>query len=88
MDYGVMIKKEFPDPNRRSRQYSKQSPFKGSNRQIRGRIIKLLAEQKEIEETALPEAVAFPRERVEYCIRDLKEEGFLCAEKGIVRLKD
>lgn len=42
MDYGVMIKKQFGNPNKRSKQYVKQSKFEGSDRQIRGMILKIL----------------------------------------------
>jgi len=44
MDYGVMLKKNTPNPSRRSRGHSRQSPFRGSNREIRGLILKLLLE--------------------------------------------
>ncbi|MHA2282819.1 MAG: A/G-specific adenine glycosylase [Promethearchaeota archaeon] len=42
MDYGTMLKKSFPDLNKKSAHYRKQASFKGSNRQIRGKILKLL----------------------------------------------
>lgn len=42
MDYGTFIKKEFGNPNVRSRHYTKQSVFQGSNRQIRGMILREL----------------------------------------------
>jgi A/G-specific adenine glycosylase len=44
MDYGVYLKKMLPNPNRQSAHYAIQSKFEGSNRQIRGKIIKKLAE--------------------------------------------
>lgn len=44
MDYGTMLKKWVTNPNRRSRQYVRQSPFENSNRQIRGRILRALHE--------------------------------------------
>ncbi len=43
MDYGAYIKKEFGNPNSRSKHYTKQSTFKGSDREIRGAILRLLA---------------------------------------------
>ncbi len=43
MDYGVYIKKEFGNPNSRSKHYIKQSAFKNSDRQIRGAILRLLS---------------------------------------------
>lgn len=42
MDYGTMLKSWVTNPNRRSRQYVRQSPFENSNRQIRGRILRVL----------------------------------------------
>jgi A/G-specific adenine glycosylase len=51
MDYGVMLKKKFPkeNPNLKSAQYSKQSKFKGSNRQLRGQILQLVIQNPGIE---------------------------------------
>lgn len=42
MDYGVMLKKNTPNPSRRSRHHTRQAPFRGSNREIRGEILRLL----------------------------------------------
>ncbi len=42
MDYGSYIKKTYGNPNHRSLHYTKQSPFKGSTREIRGEILSLL----------------------------------------------
>lgn len=44
MDYGVMLKKKFKNPSRKSKHHTKQSKFEGSDRQIRGKILKLLVE--------------------------------------------
>jgi len=49
MDYGTMLKAEHPNPNRKSKHYIKQSTFKGSEREIRGKIIKLLTQCKHAE---------------------------------------
>ena len=42
MDYGAMLGKLSKNPNHKSRHYKKQSPFEGSNRELRGFIIKYL----------------------------------------------
>lgn len=42
MDYGVMLKKSLVNPSRKSKHYTKQSKFEGSDRQIRGKILKIL----------------------------------------------
>lgn len=42
MDYGVMLKKQLINPSRQSKHHVRQSPFEGSDRQIRGTIVRLL----------------------------------------------
>jgi len=42
MDYGVALKRTFPNPSRRSAHHARQSRFEGSNRQLRGRILRAL----------------------------------------------
>jgi A/G-specific adenine glycosylase len=53
MDYGVMLGKQVPNPNRKSAHYAKQSKFEGSNRQIRGLILKILLKQPNLTESML-----------------------------------
>jgi A/G-specific adenine glycosylase len=48
MDYGVMLKKNLVNPSRRSRHHAQQSKFEGSERQIRGMIVKLLTEHQQL----------------------------------------
>ncbi len=48
MDYGSYLAKQTINPNRKSRHYAKQSKFEGSDRQIRGQILKLLLEKKSL----------------------------------------
>jgi A/G-specific adenine glycosylase len=79
MDYGSMLKKTLPNPSRRSAHHVKQKPFKGSNRELRSRILKLMMEKARTEkqvvdyfkkEKVLPESV---RKNV----FELKKEGFI-----------
>ncbi len=42
MDYGSYLKKQFPNPSRKSAGYTKQSKFEGSLRQVRGAILREL----------------------------------------------
>jgi len=42
MDYGVMLKKNHKNPSRQSKHHTQQSHFEGSDRQIRGSIIRAL----------------------------------------------
>jgi A/G-specific adenine glycosylase len=45
MDYGAYLKQTAGNPNQRSQMYAKQSKFEGSRRQVRGRVIRLLAQR-------------------------------------------
>lgn len=42
VDYGVHLKKTTANPSRKSTHHVRQTKFEGSNRQIRGKILKLL----------------------------------------------
>ncbi|HXW99106.1 MAG TPA: A/G-specific adenine glycosylase, partial [Methanomicrobiales archaeon] len=48
MDYGVFLKKTRANPNMRSATYTRQGPFQGSDRQVRGTILRLLLARGEI----------------------------------------
>lgn len=45
MDYGSYLKQTLPNPSRRSIHHAKQSPFKGSNRELRSRILKIIMQK-------------------------------------------
>lgn len=57
MDYGVHLKKLCVNPSRKSKHHTKQSKFEGSDRQIRGMIIKLLTEYPSLEHEQLLQLV-------------------------------
>lgn len=46
MDYGVYLKEREGNPSRKSAHYTRQSRFEGSNRQLRGKILKELLKKK------------------------------------------
>jgi A/G-specific adenine glycosylase len=77
MDYGAMLKNEEHNPNRQSAHYNRQPPFRGSNREIRGLILKTLLEKPDLTETELVRSVAKSPERVQLIITQLIEESFL-----------
>lgn len=47
MDHGVELKKKYINPTRKSSSYTKQSPFDGSIRQVRGAILRFLIENNQ-----------------------------------------
>ncbi len=90
MDYGSHLGKTIPNPNRKSRHYTKQSTFKGSDRQMRGRILAVLLENKKISLETLREKLAdltIDVDRIEQIVSAMETEGFLEIKKGMVRLK-
>lgn len=80
MDYGVMLKKVRPNPSRRSRHYKKQAPFEGSDRQVRGRILKLLLEEPGLTGAAIEKRLE-DEGRVKDILARLLAEG-LVTRKG------
>jgi A/G-specific adenine glycosylase len=77
MDYGVMLKKGQPNPNRRSAHYQKQSRFEGSNRQIRGMVLKALVARPSATESELAERIEVSPERLRNVLMQLRKEGFI-----------
>lgn len=79
MDYGSFLKKTLPNPSRRSAHHVKQKPFKGSNRELRSRILKLVMEKpmkaEHVFEYFKKEKIA--RVKLVKNINDLINEGFI-----------
>jgi len=81
MDYGVTLKKHYPQLSKKSAHYAKQSKFEGSDRQIRGRIIKILTENGKIDQSVLIAQLKDDSKRVNPILQQLCEEE-LIAQKG------
>jgi A/G-specific adenine glycosylase len=77
MDYGSHLKKMHGNPNTRSSHYTKQSAFKGSDRQLRGRIIRLLAEAPQTRARLLKANEQFEDIRVDAQLSRLLGEGMI-----------
>ena len=76
MDYGVFLAKTVENPNRKSKHYTKQSPFEGSNRQLRGKVLKTY-----LTEGSIPNGHLLfkehKKEQIDRVIDDLKREGLV-----------
>jgi A/G-specific adenine glycosylase len=77
MDYGAMLKQRTPNPSRRSRHHSRQSPFRGSNREIRGEVIRLLLATPGLTAAELVRASGRDEARVRDLLAALEREGLL-----------
>ena len=76
MDYGAILKKQYPNPNKRSAHYQKQTPFAGSNRQIRGKILKAIIDRPK---TLMEIQHAIKKEpgQIRRVLTQLQKDGFL-----------
>ena len=97
MDYGSYLGKELKqsgkkfNPNTQSRHYTKQSTFKGSDRQIRGKILEiLLSNHRQSIDTIIKKVsdLSHDHDRIEQVIGTLERDGFISLTKqGIIILK-
>ena len=85
MDYGAMLKIEVGNANRRSAHYTKQAPFEGSDRQIRGELLRELGRGK-MNEHEIPFAIRRDAQRVTSVIADLCNEGFLVRDGDMIQI--
>lgn len=74
MDYGSYLKTQVVNPSRRSKHYVKQSKFEGSKRQLRGQILRMLAEKAY---TAGDLSTLITDDRLPAALADLESEGLL-----------
>lgn len=86
MDYGSFLAKQGENPNRKSKQHVIQSKFEGSDRQIRGKILKLLL-KKPLRQSQIAKHFSHKPERVYSIIENLREEGFVREERGKYGIK-
>ncbi len=88
MDYGSYLASQVPNPNRRSKHYAKQSKFVGSDRQIRGEVLRLLLEgnKQAVQLATELEHLETDQARVSRILSDLREEGFIILQKDTYKL--
>ena len=86
MDYGAMLKRAAPNPNRRSAHHQRQAPFADSDRQLRGLILKALLKSPALSLEALIKAVGKSPARTTGIIHTLIKEGFLEQGSALLRI--
>lgn len=83
MDYGVMLKKNHKNPSRKSKHHAVQSKFEGSDRQIRGMIIKLLARNAQLTRADFVAGIQREPERIERALASLVQEKMIVQKNDI-----
>ncbi len=77
MDYGTHLKKKFKNPARKSKHHVVQSKFKGSDREIRGAILRTLLAEGPMEEEKLITILTCDEERFHPIVEGLLKESFV-----------
>ncbi len=77
LDYGVYLKKTYPNPSRRSKHHNKQSAYEGSRRQKRARLLEAILSTAGRGSSDLAELHRYDLELTESILSDLAAEGFI-----------
>jgi A/G-specific adenine glycosylase len=82
MDYGAHLKSQGITLNAKSKHYTKQSRFEGSDRQVRGAILRTLAQHPVLTERMLIKYTGHIPVRVRTQLAALTREGMVRTTKG------
>lgn len=86
MDYGAMLGETIANPNRRSAHYVQPLKFAGSDREIRGKILRLLLAKKRVSLIEFDHAFGKTGHRAKKILSDLSREGFLIKKSSFIRI--
>ncbi len=88
MDYGVHLKATLPNPSRKSAHHAKQSPFKGSNRELRSHVLEFVMKGPQRRQDIVEHFAVLGKEasQTDRNIRDLEKEGFLSIKRNVVSI--
>lgn len=86
MDYGSYLKRNVPNPSRKSAHHVRQKPFKGSDREIRGSILRLLSGEPHTKKEIY--GLPFEKKRIDEQLGALIEEGFVTSHASRYALQD
>jgi len=86
MDYGSYLKRMLPNPSRRSKQHVVQSRFEGSDRQIRGAIVRHLAEHGSATSEELLQLLPHRVEQATRVLERLLKERFVVCTGAVYHI--
>lgn len=87
MDYGAMLKR-YKNPNTKSSTYKKQGVFRGSNRQVRGMILKVLAPHDRLSIEKLNQVLDSSHEKITKAIDGLKQDGLVECKGNFISIRN
>lgn len=82
MDYGVMLKKAHANPGRKSAHHVRQSPFRGSNRELRSHILQAILAAPGVTEDELVALLGAAAGTVLTNLERMEKEGFIRRGEG------
>lgn len=82
LDYGAHLKRVLPNPSRRSAHHVRQSPFEGSRRQLRARLVRAVMADPGATADELAQGAGADAEQVRMLLEELGEEGFMRSDDG------
>lgn len=82
MDYGAHLKRLHGNPSRRSAHHATQSPFRGSNRELRSLILKAILDTPGITLEELETISGKQQGAVLGNVKQMEAEGFIAKRKG------
>jgi A/G-specific adenine glycosylase len=82
MDYGSMLKKTRVNPSRQSAHHTRQSPFRGSNREQRSLLLRSIMASPGIGEEELVGMLAIEKQAARRNLQALEREGFIKRQGG------
>jgi A/G-specific adenine glycosylase len=92
MDYGSHLRREGIKITNKSKHYTKQKSFKGSKREIRGKILEILLHDPvlspEILEQKISDDLPDNENNIQHVIEDMVKEGFLEKSGQEITIKD
>jgi A/G-specific adenine glycosylase len=88
MDYGTYLKTIVPNPNRRSKHYTKQSKFEGSRRQLRAQLLDYIVHNSGNTLTQIERAFPDALYNVRDVLADLQQESLIYMEKSKFYIQD
>ena len=86
MDYGTYLKSLYGNNTNVVRGYKKQSTFKGSNREVRAAIVRVLIEQPLTKDELCRELVRYDQAKVEPQLEGLLRDQMVLEKRGKYRL--
>lgn len=92
MDYGAHLgerskksESQMANPNRRSKHYVRQPKFEGSDRQVRGAVVRAVLSRKSVTKTSLAAEFDISNSRLERIISGLEKDGLIIRKGERIR---